>query len=95
MYLSIYPVWVDTFRSFDCPNVVPCFLNILHTTIMANKFTLPKPKIGSANTHETESVGAFDGVVQDAKDQVNPFGSDFFQTTLRSRRKKQNMHLHH
>ena len=49
---------------------------------MASKFTLPKPKIGSANTHETEHSGGFHGVASDVKDQISPFGSDFFKQLL-------------
>jgi hypothetical protein len=49
---------------------------------MAQKFTLPKPKIGSANAHETESSGGLRGAANDVKDQISPFGSDFFKQLL-------------
>ncbi len=41
------------------------------------------PKVGSANTHETESVsGALRSAANDIKDQITPFGSDFFKQLL-------------
>lgn len=50
---------------------------------MASNFASSRSNVGSANTHETESVSSsFRTAVNDAKDQVTPLASDFFKQLL-------------